>query len=332
MHQNLPIPVTAKLRIYPTLSQTLDYATHVLSAGAQLLTIHGRTRESKGHLAGLASWPFIRAVTESLGSKVPVLANGGIPSAEEVEPCLEETGAKSCMSAEGNLYNPMIFSPSNAAGGREYVKCLPPSMQEALKACEVELVGEWDKDKAAYAPATFIAAQYLAVVKTLPSTRTQTSAIKGHLFKLFRPIWATGRHVELRDMLGKSGNGGGAGDDESYIRHVDSIGEVVVEMRRLIAVSSSPPLSPQACIDQVEIQIDREQNHLPPNSQRPITHQEVIDNLSGIIPYSHAQPYLRIGTVATQNASDEPSTKRRLDQMSGTGTSLSLSLLFFIPH
>lgn len=248
LHQNLPIPVTAKLRIYPTLSQTLDYATHVLSAGAQLLTIHGRTRESKGHLAGLASWPFIRAVTESLGSKVPVLANGGIPSAEEVEPCLEETGAKSCMSAEGNLYNPMIFSPSNAAGGREYVKCLPPSMQEALKACEVELVGEWDKDKAAYAPATFIAAQYLAVVKTLPSTRTQTSAIKGHLFKLFRPIWATGRHVELRDMLGKSGNGGGAGDDESYIRHVDSIGEVVVEMRRLIAVSSSPPLSPQACL------------------------------------------------------------------------------------
>ena len=207
--------------MFPTLERTLDYASHIFNSGAQLLTIHGRVREAKGRQAGFASWSKINSITSLLGSKVPILANGGVPNSEDVEPCLRETGAQGVMSAEGNLYNPMLFSPLNAASGRQYRACLPDAMKAALVECDAELVGEWDHDHAAYAPATFLAAQYLAIVRTLPSTRTSPSAIKSHLFKLFRPVWASGRHMELRETLGNCGKG--ATDQERVDEYVQMV-------------------------------------------------------------------------------------------------------------
>lgn len=193
--------------------------------------MHGRTRESKGQLAGLASWPKISHVTAALKASVPVYANGGLPSAEEIEACLAETGTDGVMSAEGNLYNPMIFSPLNAAAGREYLAVLPPSMQAALIACNDELVGTYDPSPA-YAPSTFLAAQYLAIVRTLPSTETSPSAIKAHLFKLFRPIWAAGKHLDLREALGRAGGG----RNLAYSERVQSYVDMVDIMRTRIAV------------------------------------------------------------------------------------------------
>ncbi|KAK4703612.1 tRNA-dihydrouridine synthase 1, partial [Phenoliferia sp. Uapishka_3] len=272
LHAHLAIPVIAKLRVFPTLERTLAYATHVFQSGAQLLTIHGRTREAKGRQAGFASWSKINSITSLLGSKVPILANGGVPNSEDVEPCIRETGALGVMSAEGNLYNPMLFSPSNAAGGREYRACLPEEMQVALAECDAELVGEWDRDQAAYAPATFLAAQYLAIVKTLPSTQTGSSAIKAHLFKLFRPIWAQGRHLEIRESLGNSGRGVTREQkDAEYAKVVD-------QMRELIKADLAAGL-------------------LPPNSHRPLTHAEAIADFNGVVPYSHAQPYYRVAAA-----------------------------------
>lgn len=235
LHTHLTIPVIAKLRVFPTLDKTLAYASHVYSSGAQLVTIHGRVREAKGRLAGFASWPKIKAVTDLLGSKVPVLANGGVPSAEEVEPCIKQTGVKGVMSAEGNLYNPMIFAPSNAAGGREYRACLPVDMQAALDAVDSQLVGEWDRDLAAYAPASWLASQYLAIVRTIPHTQTSPSAIKAHLFKLFRPVWATQRHLDTREMLGKAGGGRSL----PYLERVQQYQDFVDEMYKRVQVRLS---------------------------------------------------------------------------------------------
>jgi tRNA-dihydrouridine synthase 1 len=211
------------------------------------LTVHGRTRESKGQLAGLASWPTISSVASLLAPIVPIYANGGLPSGENIEDCLAETGTKGVMSAEGNLYNPMIFSPINAAAGVEYKKCLPEEMKLALEECEKGLLSSSVVPVAstsstrivgpAYAPATYLAAQYLSIVLTLPSTETSPSAIKAHIFKLFRPIWATGKHLELREALGKANTRGTRQE-----RH-DCYRAVVTAMEEKIKVRSFHPLS-----------------------------------------------------------------------------------------
>lgn len=122
LHKELDIPVTAKIRILETKEKTLAYARRVLDAGASILTVHGRQREQKGHNTGLADWGVIRWLREQLGSEVVLFANGNILQREDIDRCLEETGADGVMSAEGNLYDPAIFAEAPAVGeeGREY--------------------------------------------------------------------------------------------------------------------------------------------------------------------------------------------------------------------
>jgi len=122
LHTELEIPVTAKIRILETREKTLEYARNVLKAGASILTVHGRTREMKGHKTGLADWSVIRFLREQLPKETVLFANGNILRKEDITRCLEETGADGVMSAEGNLYDPAIFADSPAVGeeGREF--------------------------------------------------------------------------------------------------------------------------------------------------------------------------------------------------------------------
>lgn len=122
LHQNLDIPVSAKMRILETKEKTLDYAKMILSAGASILTVHGRQRHQKGHNTGLADWSVIRHLRENLSPDTVIFANGNILRHEDIATCLEMTGADGVMSAEGNLYDPTIFAKAPPVGqeGREY--------------------------------------------------------------------------------------------------------------------------------------------------------------------------------------------------------------------
>ncbi|KAI8950905.1 dihydrouridine synthase [Xylaria longipes] len=122
LHKNLSIPVTAKIRILDTKEDTLAYAKNVLAAGASILTVHGRRREQKGHLTGVADWGYIRYLRENLPKDTVIFANGNILQHGDIEKCLEATGADAVMSAEGNLSDPSIFGAPPPVGqeGREY--------------------------------------------------------------------------------------------------------------------------------------------------------------------------------------------------------------------
>ncbi|KAI1468251.1 FMN-linked oxidoreductase [Daldinia caldariorum] len=122
LHNNLPVPVTAKIRILETKEQTLAYAKNVLAAGASIITVHGRRREQKGHITGVADWGYLRYLRENLPKETVIFANGNILQHEDIERCLEATGADAVMSAEGNLSDPAIFArpPPPGQEGREY--------------------------------------------------------------------------------------------------------------------------------------------------------------------------------------------------------------------
>ena len=118
LHKDLAVPVTAKIRILETKEKTLDYAKVILSAGASILTVHGRQRDQKGHKTGLADWSVIRYLRDNLPRETVIFANGNILQHEDIEKCLEQTGADGVMSAEGNLCDPTIFAGAPAAGNQ----------------------------------------------------------------------------------------------------------------------------------------------------------------------------------------------------------------------
>ena len=80
-------------------------------AGAQLLTLHGRTRSQgfKGH----ADWGAIAAVKGSL--TIPVIANGDIHSPADAQRCLEVTGADGVMVGRGTMGAPWLVGQIDAA-------------------------------------------------------------------------------------------------------------------------------------------------------------------------------------------------------------------------
>ncbi|GLI64499.1 hypothetical protein VaNZ11_007695, partial [Volvox africanus] len=96
--QNLHIPVTPRIRIFPDLAKTVAYARMVEAAGAFLVAVHGWLHGQKDNTATRADWNVIRAFKAALS--VPVLANGSIRHLADVEACLLYTGTDGVLSVE----------------------------------------------------------------------------------------------------------------------------------------------------------------------------------------------------------------------------------------
>lgn len=108
------VPVSVKIRLgWSDPEDCLTFAPALEAAGADLVSIHGRTK-AQGY-SGKADWGNIARVKKLLG--IPVLANGDIVTPEDAKMCLEETGADGVLVARGALGNPWVL-----ARMKEYVE------------------------------------------------------------------------------------------------------------------------------------------------------------------------------------------------------------------
>ncbi len=135
------VPVTVKTRIGWTDKEItiLDFAKRMEDAGAQMITVHGRTR-AQGY-NGPAKWEWIAKVKEIL--TIPVIGNGDIFSVDAAVRCLEMTGADGVMCSRGTLGYPFLVGEVDhfLKTGEERT---PPTAVERLLCAREHLVMLWE--------------------------------------------------------------------------------------------------------------------------------------------------------------------------------------------
>jgi nifR3 family TIM-barrel protein len=105
------LPVTVKIRSGwdETQRDPVEIGLRCQDAGAQVLTLHPRTRTQMYH--GTANWDEIAQVAQAL--TIPVIGNGDIRTPEDVLAMRNHTGCAGIMIARGSFGNPWLFAQAH---------------------------------------------------------------------------------------------------------------------------------------------------------------------------------------------------------------------------
>ena len=105
--RSVPVPVTVKMRTgtEPGRRNAVGLARDAESAGAAMITIHGRSRACRYH--GTIDYDTIAEVKSRI--RLPVVANGDIDSPEKARQVLAATGADAVMVGRAAQGRPWIF-------------------------------------------------------------------------------------------------------------------------------------------------------------------------------------------------------------------------------
>jgi len=123
------IPVTVKMRIGWDEASIIgtEFAKRMEAAGADAITVHGRTRE--GRFSAPINFGELERIKKALS--VPMIANGEIFTARDAARMFERTGCDAVMIGRGAMGNPWIFSELRAAFyGESYT---PPTDLERVE-------------------------------------------------------------------------------------------------------------------------------------------------------------------------------------------------------
>ncbi|XP_024235786.1 tRNA-dihydrouridine(20) synthase [NAD(P)+]-like isoform X2 [Oncorhynchus tshawytscha] len=102
-------PVTCKIRILPTLEDTLSLVKRIENTGVAAIAVHGRLKDERPRHP--VHCDFIQAIAEAVS--IPVIANGGsldrVKAHADIEEFRKATGASSVMVARAAMWNPSVF-------------------------------------------------------------------------------------------------------------------------------------------------------------------------------------------------------------------------------
>ena len=122
------LPVTVKMRLGwdEEHRNAVTFAKMLEQAGADMLTVHGRTRQQQ--YAGKADWAMITQVKQAVA--IPVIANGDIVNGSSALDALRVTGCDGLAIGRAALGNPWIFAEIKSALNGEVFT--PPPFSQVI--------------------------------------------------------------------------------------------------------------------------------------------------------------------------------------------------------
>ena len=141
------LPVTVKMRLGWDDAQrnAVAFARAVTDAGADALTVHGRTRMQQ--YSGHADWEAIAQVKAAVS--VPVIANGDITDGESARTALRITGCDGLAIGRAALGRPWIFAQVRAALRNEAFTPPPYAQVMALALRQAREMAAWKGERSA---------------------------------------------------------------------------------------------------------------------------------------------------------------------------------------
>ena len=100
------VSVKCRIGMNPKKIVIEEFARMCEASGADMLTVHGRTRSMM--YDGEPLYEYIALAKQSVS--IPVFANGGIDSKEKAQEMMDKTGADGVMIARYGFENPLIFA------------------------------------------------------------------------------------------------------------------------------------------------------------------------------------------------------------------------------
>ena len=103
------IPVTVKTRLGWDAEHKIivELAEQLQDCGIEALTIHGRTRAQM--YTGEADWTLIGEVKKNQRMRIPLIANGDLPTTPRAKGCFEQYGVDAIMIGRASFGRPWIF-------------------------------------------------------------------------------------------------------------------------------------------------------------------------------------------------------------------------------